>query len=84
MEASPETGRTHQLRVHLAAIGHPIVGDPLYVVGGVPSESSRAVPGDPGYGPPLLGLHLYTWTFVFFAVTLLGGAREGLFDHPVL
>jgi len=26
----PHTGRTHQLRVHLAAIGHPIAGDPLY------------------------------------------------------
>ncbi|MBE2259487.1 MAG: RluA family pseudouridine synthase [Rhodobacteraceae bacterium] len=26
----PETGRTHQLRVHLQAIGHPIVGDALY------------------------------------------------------
>jgi len=30
MELEPLTGRTHQLRVHLAAIGHPIVGDTLY------------------------------------------------------
>lgn len=30
LELHPETGRTHQLRVHLAHIGNPIVGDPLY------------------------------------------------------
>ena len=30
LELSPLTGRTHQLRVHLAAIGHPLLGDDLY------------------------------------------------------
>jgi 23S rRNA pseudouridine1911/1915/1917 synthase len=29
-----ETGRTHQIRVHMAAIGHPILGDPTYGVPG--------------------------------------------------
>lgn len=33
IEAMPRTGRTHQLRVHLAHIGHPIVGDAIYAAG---------------------------------------------------
>lgn len=39
VELEPVTGRTHQLRVHMAAIGHPILGDALY--GGDASGSSE-------------------------------------------
>ena len=30
LEIFPKTGRTHQIRVHLSAVGHPLLGDPLY------------------------------------------------------
>lgn len=38
LDLEPVTGRSHQLRVHLMAIGHPIVGDPLYA-----SEAQEAM-----------------------------------------
>jgi 23S rRNA pseudouridine1911/1915/1917 synthase len=38
-----ETGRTHQIRVHMASIGHPLVGDPVY---GRSSGRRRALPPD--------------------------------------
>ena len=38
---SPETGRSHQLRVHLQAIGHPILGDALYADEAAQARTSR-------------------------------------------
>jgi 23S rRNA pseudouridine1911/1915/1917 synthase len=45
--AQPVTGRPDQIRIHLAACGAPIVGDPLFGVGGLPVSDAR--PGDGGY-----------------------------------
>lgn len=41
VELEPITGRTHQLRVHLAAIGHPILGDALYADAATQAQAPR-------------------------------------------
>lgn len=41
LELAPITGRTHQLRVHLQSLGHPILGDHLYASPDIQAKSSR-------------------------------------------
>lgn len=42
-----------------------------------------ATPGDPGYGPAVMGLHLYTWAAITFAVAIIGIAVLLLWSTPV-
>jgi 23S rRNA pseudouridine1911/1915/1917 synthase len=63
----PKTGRLHQIRVHFAAIGHPLLGDPLYtgegeiyqkMVAGKCTDEDRA-----SLGFPRVALHAGALTF---------------------
>jgi tRNA pseudouridine32 synthase / 23S rRNA pseudouridine746 synthase len=50
---SPESGRRHQLRVHAAAAGYPIVGDASYIE----NETNKYFPTRPAFFPPRMMLH---------------------------
>ena len=64
LEVKIFTGRPHQIRIHLAAAGYPLLGDPLYVAGGTfakiaPNSEQIPVPGEGGYF-----LHAYRLSFI--------------------
>jgi 23S rRNA pseudouridine1911/1915/1917 synthase len=70
LDVAPETGRTHQIRVHLASVGHPLVGDAVYggrrrraagdvteILGACPRHAlhaARLVVAHPATGKPLV------------------------------
>lgn len=72
------TGRPHQIRIHLASIGVPLIGEPLFQPGGVPSAD--ALPGDCGY--------LLRSVSISFVHPATGGkitiSVPGFEDHPLL
>jgi 23S rRNA pseudouridine1911/1915/1917 synthase len=47
VEVAISSGRPHQIRIHCAAVGAPLLGDPLYLPGG--DALPDALPGDGGY-----------------------------------
>jgi len=64
VELYPKTGRTHQLRVHMSCIGHPIVGDKMYG-GGPIYRSQLAGHADRAEGPLILRQALHAHTIEF-------------------
>jgi 23S rRNA pseudouridine955/2504/2580 synthase len=60
LEVTIKTGRTHQIRVHLASAGHPIVGDDKYG----DFELNKAL-ARPGAGPGLRRMFLHAWRLQF-------------------
>jgi 23S rRNA pseudouridine1911/1915/1917 synthase len=69
IEVRPRTGRTHQIRVHLASIGHPVVGDPLYSADRATSEEILSPAGR-------MCLHAHS-------ISLMLGGKQEVFTAPL-
>jgi len=66
LEVFPRTGRTHQIRVHLAALGHPVLGDPTYGGPKVRELEGVAIPHVMLHARKLGFLHPATGTYLEF------------------
>jgi len=64
LELKLETGRTHQIRVHMTSIGHPLLGDPLYG----PKKHPFKLPGQMLHARSLGFIHPRTEAYVSFEV----------------
>jgi 23S rRNA pseudouridine1911/1915/1917 synthase len=76
LELDLQTGRTHQIRVHLKAIGHPLVGDPVYGEArwrGRPRMGRKQLEGFPRPG-------LHAWKLQFEHP---GNGRQVSFEAPI-
>lgn len=69
IKAFPRTGRTHQIRVHMAALGHPVIGDSMYA-GRRRASSSREE-----FGRLMLHAHKITFTHP-------GTGERAIFEAP--
>lgn len=66
IECQLETGRTHQIRVHMSSIGHPLLGDPLYG----PAKCPYALEGQTLHAAVLGFIHPRTGEYVEFTAPL--------------
>ena len=73
IEARPLTGRLHQIRVHFASIGHPLLGDPFYGPHGeIRRDRSGKLLVDPPTAPPWPAIDRHALH-----------ARSLSFEHPI-